>query len=131
MLWYGPLILIGLRGYIRLLQNDRQVLPPAKQPEGPFDLPQAIEIALANNPDIAATGWDVEAAQAQRDFAFGEMLPNLRVVGGYSHYNDPQRLIPKRGENAPGPFFDDQGAFSRNIVFEDLVLSMPLLRGGA
>ena len=105
-------------------------LTPAKQPEEPFDLPQAIEIALANNPDIAATGWDVEAAQAQRDLAFGEMLPNLRVIGGYSHYNDPQRLIPKRGEKAPGPFFDDQGAFSRNNVFEDLVLSMPLFTGG-
>jgi TolC family type I secretion outer membrane protein len=105
-------------------------LPLAKQPEGPLDLPQAIEVALANNPDIAAAGWDVEAAQAQRDLAFGEMLPSLRAVGGYSHYNFPQRLIAKRGEKAPGPFFDDQGAFSRDTVSEDLVLSMPLFTGG-
>ena len=105
-------------------------LPSAKQPEGPLDLPQAIKIALANNPDIAAAGWDVEASQAQRDLAFGEMLPSLRAVGGYSHYNFPQRLIPKRGENAPGPFFNDQGAFGRDIVSEDLVLSMPLFTGG-
>jgi len=105
-------------------------LPSAKQTEGPFDLAQAIEIALANNPDIAAAGWDIEAAQAQRDLAFGEMLPSLRAVGGYSHYNFPQRLIPKRGENDPGPFQNDPGAFSRDIVSEDLVLSMPLFTGG-
>jgi len=105
-------------------------LPSAKELERPLDLPLAIEIALANNPDIAATGWDVEAAQAQHDLVFGEMLPSLRAVGGYSHYNFPQRLIPKRGENAPGPFFNDQGAFGRDVVSEDLVLSMPLFTGG-
>jgi len=105
-------------------------LPWTKQLEGPLDLPQAIEIALANNPDIAAAGWDARAAQAQRDLAFGEILPSLRAVGGYSHYNDPQRLIPKRGETAPGPFFNDPGTFSRDIVSEDLVLSMPLFTGG-
>jgi len=105
-------------------------LPSAKHLEGPLNLPQAIEIALANNPDIAATSWDAEAAKAQHDLAFGERLPNLRAVGGYSHYNFPQRLIPKRGETAPGPFQNDPETFSRNIASEDLVLSMPLFTGG-
>jgi outer membrane protein len=105
-------------------------LPSTKQPEGPLELSQAIEIALINNPDITAAVWDIEAAQAQRDLGFGEMLPSLRAVGGYSHYNFPQRLIPKRGETAPGPFKNDPETFSRNIASEDLVLSMPLFTGG-
>jgi outer membrane protein TolC len=65
--------------------SERQVGPPsARQPEGPLDLSEAIEIALSNNPDIAATGWDAEAAQEQYDLAFGERLPSLRALGGYT-----------------------------------------------
>jgi len=45
----------------------------AKQPEGPLDLSQAIEIALANNPDIAAASWDARAAHAQYNLALGEL----------------------------------------------------------
>ena len=111
--------------------SERQAgLPSAKHSEGPLDLPQAITIALVNNPDIATASWDAEAAKAQHDLAFGERLPSLRVVGGYTHYNDPQRLIAKRGEAAPGPFQNDPGEFSRDIVSGDLVLSMPLFTGG-
>jgi len=97
-------------------------LPSAKQPEGSFDLPQAIEIALANNPDIAAVSWDAEAAKAQNDLAFGEMLPSLRAVGGYAHNLDNQRLIAARENNEPG-------LFGRDIASGDLVLVMPLFTG--
>ena len=94
-----------------------------KQPEGPLDLSQAVEIALANNPDIAAASWDARAAHAQYDLAFGERLPSLKAVGGYAHHNDGQRLIAARWNGEPG-------VFSRDIVSGDLVLTMPLFTGG-
>ena len=104
--------------------SERAAGPPsAMEIEGPLDLPQAIEIALANNPDIAATGWDAEAAQAQYDLAFGERMPSLRALGGYTQNLDRQRLIAASDNNEPG-------LFGRNIVSGDLVLAMPLFTGG-
>jgi outer membrane protein TolC len=97
--------------------------PPLSLPAGPLDLPQSIRIALANNPDIAAAGWDEKSAQAQYDTAFGERLPSLKAVGGYAHYNDDQRLIPTRYNGEPGVFGDD-------IAAADLVLTLPLFTGG-
>ncbi|MBN1957535.1 MAG: hypothetical protein JW773_04965, partial [Desulfuromonadales bacterium] len=40
-------------------------------PAGPLTLQLAIKTALANNPEVAARGWDASAAQARRDQAFG------------------------------------------------------------
>jgi outer membrane protein len=92
-------------------------------PEGPLTLQQAIETALANNPEVAARGWDAAAAQARRDQAFGARLPRLGAVGGYTHYMDDQRLIAASQDGEPG-------LFGRDIVSGDLVLSMPLFTGG-
>lgn len=91
--------------------------------KGPLTLQQAIETALANNPEAAARGWDASAARARRDQAFGARLPRLGVVGGYSHYLDDQRLIAASQDGEPG-------LFGRDIVSGDLVLSMPLFTGG-
>ncbi len=92
-------------------------------PEGPLTLQQAIETALANNPEVAARGWDTTAAQARRDQAFGARLPRVGIVGGYAHTLDAQRLISAGKDGEPG-------LFSRDIVSSDLVVSMPLFTGG-
>ena len=47
-------------------------------------LEQCIEIARANNPSLAAGGWDVQVALAQRDNAASERWPN---IGGTARYN--------------------------------------------
>jgi outer membrane protein TolC len=96
---------------------------PEKSPAGPLDLPKAIEIAIANNPQVAAAGWDEAAAQARQDQAFGARLPGLSALGGYAHSLDEQRLIAASKDGDPG-------LFSRDIVSGDLVLSMPLFTGG-
>jgi outer membrane protein TolC len=102
--------------------------PPAaaasvEQPDGPLTLQRAIEIALANNPEVAARGRDAEAAQARRDQAFGARLPSLAAVGGYSHFLNRQRLIAAEKEGG-------SGLFGRDILAGDLVLSLPLFTGG-
>jgi outer membrane protein TolC len=86
-------------------------------------LREAIRLALANNPEVAATAYDMDAAQAQRDFAAGQRLPSLHAIGGYSHYLDSQRLIQPAENNQPG-------AFSRDLFSGDLVVTMPLFTGG-
>jgi outer membrane protein TolC len=91
--------------------------------QGPIDLRQAIDIALANNPDVAAVGFDAMAAQAELDFAKAERLPNLGIAGGYTHHLDEQRLLPIR---QPG----DPMVLSRDIISGDFVLSLPLFAGG-
>jgi outer membrane protein TolC len=96
---------------------------PVKIPEGPLTLREAVEVALANNPEVVARGWDTTAAEARRDQAFGERLPRLSAVGGYTHSLDRQRLIAASRDGEPG-------LFGRDIVSGDLVLSVPLFTGG-
>lgn len=90
---------------------------------GPVTLTEAISIALAHNPELVATGYDVDVAQAQRDAVAGQRLPSLHAVGGFNRYLDDQRLLPVR-ENG------ELGVFSRDIFAGDLVVRMPLYTGG-
>jgi outer membrane protein TolC len=95
-----------------------------KAGEESFTLQKCIEIALANNPDIAARRWEVTQAEAQKDGFLGARWPSIRATGSYNYYYfDTQRLIPTRENSEPG-------VFSHNITSADLVLSMPLFTGG-
>lgn len=89
----------------------------------PLSLPKVIEIALANNHDLAAAAWEVTAAKARRTIVAGERLPNLGLVGGYNHHLDEQRLLPIRQPGAPS-------ILSRDIFSGDIVLSLPIFTGG-
>lgn len=95
----------------------------AEAVKGPLTLDEAIRVAMANNPEVAATVQDVDVARAQRDVAAGEVLPRLHAVGGYNHYLDSQRLIAARENGEPG-------TFGRDIFAADLAVSMPLFTGG-
>lgn len=92
-------------------------------PEGPLTLQDAIDIALANNPVVAAAKWDVLAAEARQDQAAAGRMPRVGIEGEYRRTLDRERVLPTRGEGEPG-------AFSRDIVSGDLVLSVPLFAGG-
>jgi outer membrane protein TolC len=92
--------------------------------KAPLSLEKCIQIALANNPDIAARRWEVTQAEAQKDGALGARWPTIRAAGAYNYfYFDAQRLIPARENNEPG-------VFSHTITGADLLLSMPLFTGG-
>lgn len=100
-----------------------RVQPSSELPQGPLTLSEAVGVALANNPDVAAFDWDHRAAQARHDYALGARLPRLSAVGSYAHHLDEQRLLPVR---QPG----DPAILSRDIVSGDLVLTMPIYTGG-
>jgi len=95
-----------------------------KAGEESLSLQKCIEVALVNNPDIAARRWEVTQAEAQKDGSLGTRWPSIRATGSYNYYYyDAQRLIPARQNAEPGVFSD-------NITGADLILSMPLFTGG-
>lgn len=98
---------------------------PTTQPvQGPITLAEAIEISLANNPELAAQRYGVDAAGAERDIAVGARLPEIRLQGGYEFYREPRLIKPRR----PGTY--EVLAFTDELLFGDFVLTVPLYTGG-
>jgi outer membrane protein TolC len=93
------------------------------QAEGIFTIERCTEIALANNPEIAATGWEVSAAGSRVKQSQAQRWPAVSAEAGYTSYLDPQRLIQARYNGEPG-FFD------RDIYRADVILKMPIFTGG-
>jgi len=91
--------------------------------EGPATLERCLELALANNPELAATGWDVSAAGNRLDQARASRWPTVSAEAAYGRFLDPQRLIQARYNGEPG-YFD------RDIYRGDLVLKLPIFTGG-
>lgn len=89
----------------------------------PLTLDRAVAIAVNNNPEIAATGWDVEVAEQRRRLSAAAGQPILSLEGGIQRYLDDQRLVPAR-------FNGEVGFFDETISRADLVLRMTLYSGG-
>jgi outer membrane protein TolC len=86
-------------------------------------LSEAIEMALAGNPELSALASDEGAAAARSDAALGRRLPRLDFVASGKYFMQDQRLLPA-SKNA------EMGAFSDQILAGDVVLSLPLYSGG-
>lgn len=86
-------------------------------------LESALEIALANNPELSATKWDVSAAKSRVDTALATHWPTLSVEGGYQHSIDNQRLMAAR-------YNGEAGVFDTENFRGDLVLKLPVYTGG-
>ena len=98
---------------------------PTTQPvQGPITLAGAVEISLANNPALAAAGYGVDAASAERDIAVGARLPEIRLQGGYAFYREPRLIKPRRSGTYEVLGFTDE------LLFGDFVLTVPLYTGG-
>jgi outer membrane protein TolC len=92
-------------------------------PEGQLTLDRSIEIALANNPEVAATLWEVSAAGAKLDQAKAARWPTLTYEGSYLKYENSQRLFQARYNN-------QRGLFSKQVSRGDILLKLPLFTGG-
>ena len=109
------------------LPGEMPIRTPEPEPEAlskPLTLADCIRFALIRNPDVGAAVADVEAAAAQTDVAAGARWPSVRGVGGYSRYQDDQRLSPATRNGG------EPGLFTKDIFNADLVLSLPLYAGG-
>ena len=108
------------------IRDEAPISVPVKPPvqyDKALTLERAIEIALTNNPDILSRHWETEAALARYNQTFGEGLPRLSVAGSYTHYLDPQRILPV---GQPG----DPAILSRDISSAELILTVPIFSGG-
>ncbi len=90
---------------------------------GPLSLEEAVRVALANNPGLAAAAHEADAASARRDEAAALRWPTLRASGAYGHHLDPQRMGAASGNGEPG-------VFGRDLFAGDLAISMPVFTGG-
>jgi outer membrane protein TolC len=86
-------------------------------------LARAIELALANNPRLAATHHRVDAARARLDGARAERLPWVGLAGSYAHHIDAQRLLPPSQAGEPT-------MSSRDIGAAGVILQIPLFTSG-
>ena len=86
-------------------------------------LKQAIETALAQNPDAAAARWNSVAVAAAGDTARARRLPAVKLRGSYDYLSEEQRLFPATANGEPGVFGSD-------LFAADVVISMPLYTGG-
>jgi len=91
--------------------------------QGLLSLERCIEIALANNPEIAAAKWDISAADSRLDSARSAFWPQVSAEGNYQRYSDAQRLIAARYNGEPG-------TFDKNLLRSDLVARLNLFAGG-
>jgi len=115
-----------LNGLILVVLTLLAPVSAAAAPEpaaGALMLQECIDLALANNPDVAARGLEAAQAQAQRDGAAGRQWPSLRAVGAANYFLDNQRLIAAR-------YNGESGIFGQAILSGDLVLTMPIFTGG-
>ena len=64
----------------------------------PITLTEAIGISLANNPELAAARYDVDAAGAQHDMAVGARLPEIHLRGGVRVLSCAQAYQAKKAE---------------------------------
>jgi len=89
----------------------------------PLSVEECIEIALANNPEIAAAKYDISAADSRYDSAKSAFWPQLSVEGGYQNFSDSQRLIAAR-------YNGEAGTFDNNLLRSDILGRLNLFAGG-
>jgi len=98
---------------------------PAQEEAVPeaLTLERSLEIALKNNPEVAATLWDVSAAGAKVDQAKAAQWPWLAYEGNYVKYFNPRPVFEAR-------YNAERRLFSRQQSRGDVLLKFPLFTGG-
>lgn len=112
-------------------QEHGQPPPPAApppelatvQPESTLTLDRCVEIALANNPEVAAVNWEVDAAAAKLDQAKAARWPTVSYEGSYIKYLNSRPLFEARYNN-------QRRIFTKQITRGDVLLKLPLYTGG-
>jgi outer membrane protein TolC len=98
---------------------------PEKEPalDGQLTLERSIEIALANNPEVAATLWDVSVAGAREDQAKAARWPTLTYEGNYVKNLNSRPMVDIR-------YNGERRIFSKQTSRGDVILKLPLFTGG-
>ena len=89
----------------------------------PLTLECSLEIALKNNPEVAATLWEVSAAGAKLDQAKAARWPTVTYEGSYLKYLSSRPIFEAR-------YNAQRRIFSKQISRGDVILKLPLFTGG-
>jgi outer membrane protein TolC len=108
---------------VRIPTPSRPFPEKETAPKGKLTLERSIEIALANNPEVAATLWDVSVAGARADQAKAARWPTLIYEGNYIKYLNSRPLWEARYNN-------ERRLFSKQQSRGDVLLKLPLFTGG-
>lgn len=108
-------------------RRDRNVGPAARDDSptlsGPLTREEAIDMALDNNPGLAAQERETNAARARERIAEARRLPNLRGRSTYTSHVDDQPLLAASGGGQEQIFSDD-------IASAEMLMDVPLFTGG-
>jgi len=98
---------------------------PAKEEALPeaLTLERSLEIALKNNPEVAATLWDVSVASAKVDQAKAARWPTVTYEGNYTKYLNSRPLYEARYNN-------QRRLFTKQQSLGNVLLKLPLFTGG-
>lgn len=103
---------------------ERVNSPPLPRPTKlELTLDRVIEIAIKNNPGLAAASSDVEVALAKGEAARSALFPEVTAEAGYARHLDDQRLLPAWYNGEPGVYGDD-------LFSGDLLVRVPVFAGG-
>lgn len=92
-----------------------------------FNLSEAIDFALKNNPGIRASRSDIEIERYGIKAAKAARWPNLSLSGGVTRYRYPYPITPIAGSPLAGSAFPE---FDTTIYDTGVIFSLPLYRGG-
>jgi outer membrane protein len=132
ILYFIILLLVGCSSFRSIVSYKQVSLSETKTniksdnnviPDKPLSLENAIQIALANNPDVIAEKHETDASKFRYEQAVNQKLPIVKLQSGYNYHLDKQRLAAASGSGDPG-------IYSNNIITGDLILSVPLFTGG-
>jgi len=115
-------LIASREGYVRVVGSpaDRLADPPAL-PKLPATPEEAVEVAVAGNPQLQAAARDRDATRYDIGVARAQRLPSVSAVLGGSYYNNLGTL-----RNPVGPRVGQDG-FGANA---GLSLNLPLFQGG-
>ncbi len=104
---------------------------PAHAPGTPFDLDEAIDLALRQNPDVEAAAARIEEARARVGEATSAFFPQVMGRLGYVRTDSPAQafgMILNQRRFSFDLNFNDPGATQN--VRPEIVGALPLFRGG-
>lgn len=114
-------------------QNSAEKTVPEKLITQSFTLDQAIDYALANNPDLQIATERISQAKAQLGVALSAFYPQVTARVGYDHSNNPAQvfsmIVSQRDFNANSINNINNPGFRQNFRPE-IIGKLSLFRGG-
>ena len=116
-----------------ILKNPANKAAPEKLSAQSFTLEQAIDYALANNPDLQIASERISQAEAQLGVALSAFYPQISAKVGYEQSNNPAQvfamIVAQRDFNADSIQNINNPGYRQNFRPE-IIGKLSLFRGG-